>query len=431
MSRPIETEVLVVGGGIAGATTARLLAEAGHQVIVLDRACFPRDKPCGEGVMPTGVRLLDQLGVLTNIPPGQAHTLRGVGFVVNGRDRVRGDFPDVGGGFDRGLGMKRLLLDHHLLEHARSHPRVEVHEREPAVKMVWPPGRFAEVTTPSARYRARVVVGADGARSLVRRRLGLELPRGQRRRYALRAHFSFRDGRTLEDYVMVHCDRSAECYITPVSETELDVALLVERGGMAAFAGRHEAVFDAYLQSLPHLRAAIQGGQRTSAVLTCGPFDIWAKSRVADRAILVGDAGGYLDPISGEGIALALQSACWAAEVLDDALRCDDLSVKRLTPYHTRLESALRHYKILTRAILYLVRRRRLAAWVVRRLACCPELYSSLLAINCGVRTFMDLHLADIFRFICGEARIARPVDRGRDDLRNTEAAAHPIAKVP
>lgn len=409
MSTPIETDVLVVGGGVAGATTARLLAEAGHQVIVLDRATFPRDKPCGEGVMPTGVRLLDQLGVLTNIPKGQGHTLRGVGFVVNGRDRVRGDFPDVGGGFNRGLGIKRLVLDHHLLEHARSHPRVEVHEGEPATKTVWPPGRLAEVSTPSAHYRARVVVGADGARSLVRRWLGLELPRGRRRRYGMRAHFSFRDSRTLEDYVTVYCDSGAECYITPVSDTELEVALLVERSRMALFAGGHEAAFDAYLRSLPHLRSAVEGGQRTSAVLACGPFDVRARSRVADRAILVGDAGGYLDPITGEGIALALQSACWAAEVVDAALRCDDLSARRLTPYHMRLERALRHYKILTRTLLYLIRHDRLAAFIFRRLARCPELYSSLLAINCGVRSFMDLHPSDLFRFLFGWTRTVKP----------------------
>src|SRR5205807_2242668 len=96
MSTWIDTDVLVVGGGVAGAATARLLAETGQQVILLDRARFPRDKPCGEGVMPTGVRLLDRLGVLAKIPPERRHILRGVGFVVHGRDRVCGDFPDIG-----------------------------------------------------------------------------------------------------------------------------------------------------------------------------------------------------------------------------------------------------------------------------------------------------------------------------------------------
>jgi 2-polyprenyl-6-methoxyphenol hydroxylase-like FAD-dependent oxidoreductase len=396
MQPTIETDVLVVGGSVAGATTARLLAEAGHRVIVLDKARFPRDKPCGEGVMPTGVRLLDQLGVLAKIEPDQRHILRGVRFIVNGRDSVEGDFPDIGGGWNLGLGVKRIVLDDLILSHARAHPGVEVHEAEPATAALWPPGGLAEISSPSARYRARLVVGADGVRSLIRRKLGLELPRGRRQRYGLRAHLTFGDGRPLNDYVTVYVDSGAECYVTAVSATELEVALLVERDQMKAFAGRLEAAFDAHLHRRPHLRTAVAGGQRRSAVLACGPFDIWAKSRVADRAILVGDAGGYLDPITGEGISLALQGAVWAAEIIDDALRRNDLSATRLSAYHRRMERALAHYKILTRGVLRLVRHKRLAAYVVRSLACCPELYSKLLAINCGTRTFWDLRPTDL-----------------------------------
>jgi flavin-dependent dehydrogenase len=251
-------------------------------------------------------------------------------------------------------------------------------------------------------------VGADGARSLIRRKLGLELPRGPRRRYGIRAHFAFQDRRKLGDYVTVYRDAGAECYTTPVSDTELEVALLVERGGMRPFAGRLDAAYDAYLRGLPHLRAVVEGGRRASAVLACGPFDVRARSRVADRAVLVGDAGGYLDPITGEGISLALQGAHWAAEVVDDALRRDDLSEARLRPYHLRLERSFRHYRALTRCVLRLIRHEWLASLVVRRLACCPGLYASLLAINCGVRTFWDLRLADLFRFALGPSPAGR-----------------------
>jgi flavin-dependent dehydrogenase len=405
MSPPVDTDVLVVGGGVAGAATARLLAEAGHRVVLLDRARFPRDKPCGEGVLPTGVRLLDRLGVLAKIPPDRRHALRGVGFVVNGRDRVRGDFPDTGGGYDRGLGVRRLVLDYQLLEHARAHPGVEVRESEPATDVRWQPGGLAEVTTPQALYRARVVVGADGVRSLVRRRLGLGLPPGRRRRYGILAHFTFPNGLPLPGYVMVYGDPAAECYTTPVSATELGVALLVERGRMKAFAGRLGPAYDAYLRSLPHLRAAVHGGERTSEVLACGPFGVSVRSRVADRAVLVGDAGGYLDPITGEGVSAALQGAYWAAEVVDEALRRDDLSAARLRPYHTRAERALGHPRLLTGAMLRLVRHPRLAALVVRHLAGYPGLYSSLLAVNCGVRTFWDLRPADVLGFVFGRCR--------------------------
>jgi flavin-dependent dehydrogenase len=352
--------------------------------------------------MPTGVRLLDRLGVLARIPPERCHNLRGVSFVVNGRDRVWGDFPKVGERFYRGMGVKRFVLDHELIEHARSHPGVEIRESEAATDARWPAGGLAEVSTRQTLFRARLVVGADGVRSLIRRKLDLELRHGRHQRYGVRAHFTFSDGRSLGDYVTVYRDADAECYMTPVSSRELGVALLVERNRMRSFAGRLDRAYTAYLQAMPHLRAVIEGGERTSAVLACGPFDIWARSRVADRAILIGDAAGYLDPITGEGIALALQSAYWAAEVAADALLRDDLSARRLQPYHMRLEKAMRHYKVLTRAVLSLARHERLAGLIVRRLASCPEIFTRLLAINCGVQTFWDFRLADLFRFIFG-----------------------------
>jgi flavin-dependent dehydrogenase len=177
---------------------------------------------------------------------------------------------------------------------------------------------------------------------------------------------------------------------------------------MGRFAGRLEEAYDGYLGSLPHLAEAVAGGRRSSAVLACGPFDVRARSRVADRAVLVGDAGGYLDPITGEGISLALQGAHWAAEAIDGALRAGDLSARRLLPYHRRMEQALRHHKALTRTILWLFRRGRLAGLVARRLAGCPGLYSTLLAVNCGVKTFWDVRPADLLRFVMGSPPAAR-----------------------
>jgi len=402
MSAAIDADVVVVGGSVAGATTARLLAEAGHQVVVLDKAQFPRDKPCGEGVMPTGVRLLDRLGVLRQIPGGQGHTIRGVEFVVNDGARIRGDFPDVGGGFNRGMGIRRLVLDHVLLKHARAHLGVKVHESEAALDVAWPAGLLAEVSTTKRRYRARIVIGADGLRSMVRRKLGLEMRRRGVRRYGVRAHFHFTDSSRIGDYVTVFRDAGAESYLTPVGDTELEVALLLEHGRMKAFSGRLAAEYDSYLDRMPHLRSMLEGSRRISPVLACGSFNVWARSRVADRALLVGDAGGYLDPITGEGISLALQSAYWAADIVDKGLRRDDLSAGFLRPYHDRIEQAIRHYKILTRALLMLKPHARLAAMVVQRLGHCPELYSTLLGVNCGARSFRDIRPTDLWRFVQG-----------------------------
>jgi flavin-dependent dehydrogenase len=402
VSTVIDADVLVIGGGVAGSSTARLLAEVGYEVIVFDKAQFPRDKPCGEGVMPTGVRLLDRLGVLNQISPHQRRMLRGVGFVVNGRASIRGDFPDIGDGFNRGMGIRRITLDDIVLRHARAHPRVHIHESEAAVDVKWPARGLPEVSTAAGRYRGRIIVGADGLRSMVRRKLRLERPLGRRQRFGVRAHFSFPDTMRMDEYVTVFRDAGAECYMTPVGDSELEVALLLERGRMKAFGGRLGAEYDSYLKSVPHLQAKLAGGQRMSDVLACGPFDVGTTSRVADRAILVGDAGGYLDPITGEGISLALQSAYWSAEIVDQALQRDDLSAKALRPYHDRVEHFIRHHKLLTRALLFLGLHRELFGFIIKRLRRSPDLYSSLLAVNCGAIRLADIRRADLWRVIVG-----------------------------
>jgi flavin-dependent dehydrogenase len=133
--------------------------------------------------------------------------------------------------------------------------------------------------------------------------------------------------------------------------------------------------------------------------------------------VLVGDAGGYLDPITGEGISLALQSGYWAAEIVAGALQRNDLSAKSLQPYHDRVEHFIRDHQKLTRALLFLGGHRDLFAFIVNRLRRSPELYSSLLAVNCGALNFHDLRAIDICRALFGsDARGRTVIEKGEQE---------------
>lgn len=392
-------DVVVVGGGVAGAAIARLLGEAGHSVIVLDKARFPRDKPCGEGIMPTGVRLLDRWGLWKRIPPAQSHPISEVRFEVDGAS-VQGRFPDVGDGYRTGLGVRRLVLDEVLLRHAGSHPNVVVREGERATDIRSNDGREVEIVTDAGRYRGQLVVGADGIRSLVRRRLGMPLVRGRRQRFGVRAHFQLPAGRLLDDYVCVRLDRGTQYFTTPVGEHELQVSLLVEKSGMRSYAGQLDQAFVEALSCHPQLDRLLADAERISPVLACGPFDVRPLRRAADRAVLVGDAGGYLDPITGEGISLALQGAVWAAEVIDDAVRSGDVSARRLLAYDSRFTRAVRQHRWLTRTLLTISRHPRLAKRVFAKLSRCSDVYTKLLGVNCGALSLADVTANEWWRFL-------------------------------
>src|SRR5947209_16012612 len=125
---PDRADVIVVGGSVAGAATALYLARRGRSVIVVDRAGFPRDKPCGEGLMPHGVDVLAELGLLESVRALGAAEISGVRYTLASGATVAAGFPAVRGREVYALGVRRLALDALLLDAARALPGVSVRE---------------------------------------------------------------------------------------------------------------------------------------------------------------------------------------------------------------------------------------------------------------------------------------------------------------
>jgi flavin-dependent dehydrogenase len=182
-------DVVVVGGGPAGSAVACLLAQRGHDVLLLDAARFPRDKVCGEGVSPEAWRLLDAMGAADRVRSLSPHPLRGMQLVSPDGTAFRGEYR----GRDRlGFAVRRLSLDEALLDVARA-AGVEVREGVRVSGLLREgdavAGVLAQAGGEERTTRARVTVGADGRRSVVARRLGLLREHPTMRRFAVRGYW--------------------------------------------------------------------------------------------------------------------------------------------------------------------------------------------------------------------------------------------------
>lgn len=343
-------DVLVVGGGPAGLATAIAARLQGlERVRVVDRARPVIDKACGEGLMPDGLESLRALGVAPERL--RAAPITGIRY-LDGDTVVEASFPR-----GCGLGARRLVLHEALVARAEA----------VGVELAWGTKVLGVtaggVTIESGEIRARFVVAADGLHSPLRRAAGLAGKPEPRRtqRFGVRCHFRVEPW---TDRVEVHWVDGCEAYVTPVAADELGIAFLWSGG---------PARFDQLLARFPTLAWRLKGAERTSKPRGAGPLLQRVRRVTKDNLALVGDAAGYVDAITGEGLSVAFHEA----RALGEALAAGDLS--RYQRAHRRI---VRLPETMTRLVLALERRPRLRHRALKALAAEPELFARLLGIH-------------------------------------------------
>lgn len=302
-----DADLLVVGGGPGGLATALHARRQGLSVIVAEPREGPIDKACGEGLMPGGLAELTALGV---DPAGMP--FRGIAYASEHR-RAEARFRT-----GPGRGVRRTTL------HAALAARAKEQDTEWIQAKVTKVEQDAHGVT-AAGVRARWLVGADGLHSAVRRSVGIEATTGTPRRHGLRWHYRVP---AWSEFVEVHWSRWGEAYVTPVEPDLVGVAILSRQ--------RPE------LDWFPWLAEQLRDGSRSPA-RGCGPLRQVVSRRVAGRVLLVGDAAGYEDALTGEGVSLAVKQAREAVHAIVSG-----------TPqsYERAWHRVTRDYRLVTRGLV-------------------------------------------------------------------------------
>jgi len=380
-------EVVVVGGGPAGAAVAIHVARWGHAVLLLDRAAFPRRKACGEGLFPRGVAALQDLGVLSALQP--TASLQALRFHAGGATAGA----RLGSPARPALGVSRAVLDCALLDAARS-SGVEVSLGERAVRLLPQGDRFV-LETDRRVLAPAVIVAADGLNSRLRRQAGLE-PKRSGRRYGLSAHVEL--PAAPDPAVEVHFGRGFEVYRTPVGERGLNVAVLASGRAGASYRG---GLADSLEPALDAVGIAHDGWRFLEPPVGAGPFPRLPTRLWARNLVLAGDAAGFFDGITGEGMSLALAAAPECARAVHEFLASGgDTSVLAL--YKRRRRSLARNSELLGRLTLLLASHPALAARAVRGLARRPASFSRLAAVSNGEASLGSLRPLDLLSPLLG-----------------------------
>jgi len=330
-----RTELVVIGGGPAGAAIASLAAARGAKTLLIEKDRFPRDKVCGEFLSAEGCAVLARLGLLPALIEKGAMPMDACLLADPKGRSVTAPLPDLPGAGRTAWGISRAVLDEVLLNHAAS-CGVTVRERTSAIRPVLEEGRVTGVITRPANrdggdetVEAALVIAADGRRSMLQRALhpslGDPLTTTPKSWFGFKAHFPDRTrglGKRIELFVF----EGGYAGLGPVEGARLDLALIARVDALNACGNSPQRLFEERMLRNPLLKGRLGNDSPCSAWKTIGPLRFSVRKAASHGAMFLGDAAGTIDPFSGEGMSNALHGAELALPYVLEALASGGLT---------------------------------------------------------------------------------------------------------
>ena len=337
-------EVIVVGAGPAGSVAASVLAQRGCQVLLLDKAEFPRDKVCGDGIGWNSIRLLSDLGLPLESSMRELHSCDTVRGVSPDGHVFEGPFPHKEGYCRHGYIIPRKRFDHVLwqfaLQQGASFERLRV--TDPIIENGVVSGVWGKLDEKVVEHRARIVIVADGAKSVTARALRSDKLHDKHCAIAMRSYFAGVHG--LDSGVEFHFNQAhlpGYAWAFPMGDGVANIGVGLRLDAYRKKGKPLRQVFEGFLDT-PRMAGMLSNTEPIGEPRGCLlPLASQPLQRAYDGALLVGDAGAFVSPLTGGGIYNAMETGRIAAEVALEALQGNDSSLAELRKFEMRWRSVL------------------------------------------------------------------------------------------
>ena len=360
----VPFDAVVIGAGPAGSASAIGLALNGWRVLLLEKSTFPRDKVCGDFLSPFSLRAVDELGCGRELRALGANRVDRSSLYLNGEEISSGWMPQVDNLDAYGLVVPRMTLDEILFRRAQA-VGVDTVEGVEVQGIAVERGGVDVIGRADGRsrlYGGRMAIVASGARSSLPLRMGVATRPRDAELIALRAYYEGIDGDPRMSGIFFNDDYfPGYAWLFPLGGGRANVGLGMVMDVAKRYGINVRTAFLRWLDTDARVREMLGDGRRQGRIVGwplttyCGTH-----GNYGDRVLVVGDAASFVDPINGEGIHTALESARIAASVADQGLRAGDLSASVLSRYEREWRSAFHRDLLTSDLIVTLLRNREL-----------------------------------------------------------------------